>query len=195
MLQAQQAKPSVKLYDWTDTSGRTIKAAFIKSTQKSITLEVSGRQTTLPLSMFNDASQALAEKLGGQKIASERREEQASNPNVNVPKVDLNTELNLSSVYPWTNQAGQTLMGKYLESDKENMIISMNDGRREVTIALETLSKDSLALAKKLAALKNLEAKEIIALAKKRKGHESSGYGRGRFDYGAFADQLKKGNP
>ena len=29
MLQAQQAKPSVKLYDWTDTSGRTIKAAFI----------------------------------------------------------------------------------------------------------------------------------------------------------------------
>lgn len=170
MLQAQQAKPSVKLYDWTDTSGRTIKAAFIKSTQKSITLEVSGRQTTLPLSMFNDASQALAEKLGGQKIASERREEQASNPNVNVPKVDLNTELNLSSVYPWTNQAGQTLMGKYLESDKENMIISMNDGRREVTIALETLSKDSLALAKKLAALKNLEAKEIIALAKKRKG-------------------------
>ena len=52
--------------------------------------------------------------------------------------MDLNTELNLSSVYPWTNQAGQTLMGKYLESDKENMIISMNDGRREVTIALET---------------------------------------------------------
>ena len=55
----------------------------------------------------------------------------------------------------------------------------MNDGRREVTIALETLSKDSLALAKRLAALKNLEAKEIIALAKKRKGAESSGYGRG----------------
>ena len=120
--------------------------------------------------MFNDASQALAEKLGGQKIASERMEEQASNPNVNIPKVDLNTELNLSSVYPWTNQAGQTLMGKYLESDKENMIISMNDGRREVTIALETLSKDSLVKEEAFAALKNLEAKEIIALAKKRKG-------------------------
>ena len=35
MLQAQQAKPSVKLYDWTDTSGRTIKAAFMETTQKS----------------------------------------------------------------------------------------------------------------------------------------------------------------
>ena len=69
--------------------------------------------------MFNDASQALAEKLGGQKIASERREEQASNPNVNVPKVDLNTELNLSSVYPWTKSGRSNIDGEILGVDKK----------------------------------------------------------------------------
>ena len=37
MLQAQQ-KPAKKLYDWTDTSGRTIQASFVSSTMQSVTL-------------------------------------------------------------------------------------------------------------------------------------------------------------
>ena len=168
MLQAQQ-KPAKKLYDWTDTSGRTIQASFVSSTWQSVTLEVKGNQTTLPLSMFNEASQALAEKLGASKKGNPEdkpEESKASNP---TPQVNLESDLDPSKVYPWSNQSSQEVMGKFLDLSKNSLKILINSGRKEVSIPLNSLSKQSHSLAKKLKALINVRAKENTALVKKRK--------------------------
>jgi hypothetical protein len=168
MLQAQQ-KPAKKLYDWTDASGRTIQASFVSSTMQSVTLEVNGKQTTLPLSIFNDASQALAEKLSASKkgiLEEKPKEPKASNI---APKVDLEGELDPSKVYPWKNQSSQEVEGKFLDLSKDSLKILINSGRQEVSIPLASLSKQSRSLATKLKALINAEAKENAALVKKRK--------------------------
>ena len=168
MLQAQQ-KPAKKLYDWTDTSGRTIQASFVSSTWQSVTLEVKGNQTTLPLSMFNEASQALAEKLGASKKGNPEdkpEESKASNP---TPQVNLESDLDPSKVYPWSNQSSQEVMGKFLDLSKNSLKILINSGRKEVSIPLNSLSKQSHSLAKKLKALIHVRAKENTALVKKRK--------------------------
>lgn len=168
MLQAQQ-KPAKKLYDWTDASGRTIQASFVSSTMQSVTLEVNGKQTTLPLSIFNDASQALAEKLSVSKkgiLEEKPKEPKASNI---APKVDLEGELDPSKVYPWKNQSSQEVEGKFLDLSKDSLKILINSGRQEVSIPLASLSKQSRSLATKLKALINAEAKENAALVKKRK--------------------------
>ena len=168
MLQAQQ-KPAKKLYDWTDASGRTIQASFVSSTMQSVTLEVNGKQTTLPLSMFNYASQALAEKLSASKkgiLEEKPKEPKASNI---APKVDLEGELDPSKVYPWKNQSSQEVLGKFLDLSKDSLKILINSGRQEVSIPLASLSKQSRSLATKLKALINAEAKENAALVKKRK--------------------------
>ena len=168
MLQAQQ-KPAKKLYDWTDASGRTIQASFVSSTMQSVTLEVNGKQTTLPLSMFNYASQALAEKLSASKkgiLEEKPKEPKASNI---APKVDLEGELDPSKVYPWKNQSSQEVEGKFLDLSKDSLKILINSGRQEVSIPLASLSKQSRSLATKLKALINVQAKENAALVKKRK--------------------------
>ena len=168
MLQAQQ-KPAKKLYDWTDASGRTIQASFVSSSMQSVTLEVNGKQTTLPLSIFNDASQALAEKLSASKkgiLEEKPKEPKASNI---APKVDLEGELDPSKVYPWKNQSSQEVEGKFLDLSKDSLKILINSGRQEVSIPLASLSKQSRSLATKLKALINAEAKENAALVKKRK--------------------------
>ena len=168
MLHAQQ-KPAKKLYDWTDTSGRTIQASFVSSTIQSVTLEVNGKQTTLPHSMFNDASQALAEKLGASKKPALQDKPNESKASITAPKVDLEGDLDPSKVYPWKNNASQEVMGEFLELSKDSLKILINSGRQEVSIPLDSLSKQSQSLAKKLKALINAEAKENTALVKKRK--------------------------
>ena len=138
MLQAHQ-KPAKKLYDWTDTSGRTIQASFVSSTWQSVTLEVKGNQTTLPLSIFNEASQALAEKLGASKRDNPEDkpdESKASNP---TPQVNLESDLDPSKVYPWSNQSSQEVMGKFLDLSKNSLKILINSGRQEVSIPLNKL--------------------------------------------------------
>ena len=169
MLQAQQKKPAFKQFDWTDTSGRTIQAGFVKSTAQSLTLDVNGNQTTLPLSMFNDASQALAEKLGGQAKSTQAQVPQPSSTTNSSLKIDLSGKLDLSIVYPWSNLKGQVLEGTFIELSKESLKIATSAGRREIAILLGSLSQESLALAKKLKALSLAEAKKILVLAKKRK--------------------------
>ena len=169
MLQAQQKKTSVKQYDWTDTSGRTIQAGFVKSTAQSLTLDVNGNQTTLPLSIFNDASQALAEKLSGQAMSTQAQMPQPSSTTTSSSKIDLSKKLDLSIVYPWSNQKGQVVEGTFIELSKESLKIATSAGRREIAILLGSLSQESLALAKKLKALSLAEAKKLLLLAKKRK--------------------------
>ena len=168
MLQAQQ-KPAKKLYDWTDSSGRSIKASFVSSTAQSVTLEVNGNQTTLPLSMFSVASQALAEKLGASKKPKLEDKPNESKASITAPKVDLKGDLDPSKVYPWENNANQEVAGKFLELSKDSLRILINSGRQEVSIPLDSLSKQSQSLAKKLNSLINAEAKEDAVLVKKRK--------------------------
>ena len=155
-------KSSGKVYDWTDTQGRNIQAKFVKADQNSLTINWNGKVTTLPLSMFSEASRKLATKLQSEQTP-------APSPSQSTPQIDLKGDLDLSKEYPWQNSAGQVAYGLFLELGKTDLKISMNRGTREVAIPVDSLNEDSLALAKKLQSLASAGQKELAALAKKRK--------------------------
>ena len=155
---------SSDIHDWTDTQGRNIKAKFVKADQTSLTLDWNGKVTTLPLSMFSESSRKLAAKLQSEKTPAP-----VASPGQPAPKIDLKGDLNLAREYPWQNTAGQVASGLFISLGKTELKISMNRGTREVAIPVDSLNKDSLALAKKLQVLASAEQKELAALAKKRK--------------------------
>ena len=155
-------KSSGEVHDWTDTQGRNIQAKFVKADQNSLTINWNGKVTTLPLSMFSEASRKLATKLQSEQTP-------APSPSQSTPQIDLKGDLDLSKEYPWQNSAGQVAYGLFLELGKTDLKISMNRGTREVAIPVDSLNEDSLALAKKLQSLASAGQKELAALAKKRK--------------------------
>ena len=153
---------STDVQKWTDTQGRTIEAKFVKSDKLTLTIDWNGKVTTLPLTMFSASSR---------KLAAELQNQQTKVPETNAPspKIDLKGGMDLSKEYPWQNSAGKTAYGLFVELGKSELKISMNRGTREVAIPVDSLSKDSLALAKKLQILASSEQKELAAFAKKRK--------------------------
>ncbi|HAD21779.1 MAG TPA: hypothetical protein DCF87_06660 [Opitutae bacterium] len=153
---------STDVQKWTDTQGRTIEARFVKSDKLTLTVDWNGKVTTLPLTMFSASSR---------KLAAELQNQQTKVPETNAPapKIDLKGGVDLSKEYPWQNRAGKTAYGLFVELGKSELKISMNRGTREVVIPVDSLSKDFLALAKKLQVLASAEQKELAALAKKRK--------------------------
>ncbi|MBG31428.1 MAG: hypothetical protein CMI31_15735 [Opitutae bacterium] len=55
------------IYDWTNVDGQTIKARYIKSDDKTVTINMGGRIFAYPLAKLTPESQALAKKLGGEE--------------------------------------------------------------------------------------------------------------------------------
>ena len=159
---AAPSDSSKEVQKWTDTQGRTIEAKFVKADKLTLTIDWNGKVTTLPLTMFSASSRKLAAELQnqGSQVPSENEPD---------PKIDLAGEMDLSKEYPWQNSAGQTAYGSFVELGKSDLKILMNRGTREVLIAVDSLNKDSLTLAKKLQGLASAEAKKLAALAKKRK--------------------------
>ena len=153
-----------KLIEWKDQSGRAIFAEFVKLESNSLTLIWNGKTTALPISMFSKESQNMAVRLQKQNSATEPP--QIKQP---VQKVDLSGKLDLQKEYPWQNSQNQTIVGRFLDLDNDNLKLSINRGAREVTIPLNSLSQDSLALAKKLKSNLSAVQKAAVALAKKRK--------------------------
>ena len=153
---------SKEVQKWTDTQGRTIEAKFVKADKLTLTIDWNGKVTTLPLTMFSASSRKLAVELQNQQTQSE-------SVNAPAPKIDLAGEMDLSKEYPWQNTSGQTAYGSFVELGKSDLKILMSRGTREVAIPIDSLNKDSLALAKKLQTLATAEQKGLAALAKKRK--------------------------
>ena len=60
--------------------------------------------------------------------------------------------------YPWQNSQNKTIVGRFIDLNDQNIVLSIGGGAREVSIPLNSLSKDSQALAKKLKS--NLSALE-----------------------------------
>ena len=155
-------KNNKKVREWKDQSGRTISAEFVKSDNKTVTLIWNGKTTVLPLSMFSQESQEMAFRLQKQKSPI---------PVIKQPvqKVDLNGELDLQKEYPWQNSQNQTIVGRFLDLNDQNIVLSIGGGAREVSVPLNSLSKDSQALAKKLKSNLSALEKKAAVLAKKRK--------------------------
>ena len=150
------------LQNWTDSAGRTIQAKFIEADETFLTLEWNGKKTTLPLSMFSEASRNLAKQMQKDSVGNNQAPTEA-------PSLDLSGELNLEKEYPWQNKSGQVASGLFMELSEAELKISMNRGSREVIIPLDSLNENSVALAKKLQALLEKENKQAASLAKKRK--------------------------
>ena len=163
--QTGEANPvNDKLIEWKDQSGRAIFAEFVKLESNSLTLIWNGKTTALPISMFSKESQDMAVRLQKQNSAT-------GSPQIKQPvqKVDLSGKLDLQKEYPWQNSQNQTIVGRFLDLDNNNLKLSINRGTREVTIPLNSLSQDSLALAKKLKSNLSALQKSAAAMAKKRK--------------------------
>ena len=163
--QTGEANPvNDKLIEWKDQSGRSIFAEFVKLESNSLTLIWNGKTTALPISMFSKESQDMAVRLQKQNSAT-------GSPQIKQPvqKVDLSGKLDLQKEYPWQNSQNQTIVGRFLDLDNNNLKLSINRGTREVTIPLNSLSQDSLALAKKLKSNLSALQKSAAAMAKKRK--------------------------
>ena len=166
-LRAQAGSSKItndKIKEWKDQSGRTISAEFVKSDNKTVTLIWNGKKTVLPLSMFSKESQEMADSL--QKQSSANISASTKQP---IQKVDLNGKLDLQSEYPWQNSQNQTIIGRFLDLDNDNLKLSISRGTREVTIPLNSLFQDSQALAKKLKSNLSDIQKSAVAMAKKRK--------------------------
>jgi hypothetical protein len=161
---AGSEKVDADFQQWKDTSGRTIQAKFIKSDKLTVTLNWNGKNTVLPLSMFDQESQIMAAKLQSDKTSNSV----ASNSNP-VIKVDLEGELSLLAEYPWANSAGKTVSGRFLDVSKDDLKLSINRGTREVSIPLASLGKESQSLAQKLKIMQVKAQKAGATLAKKRK--------------------------
>ena len=167
LLGRMQPKPkeiSGDLRSWTDVQGRTIEAKFLTIEGQNLMLEWNGRVTSLPLTMFDEASRKLANDLEQSKSKSEPKPSQAS-----PVKVDLDGPLNLENEYPWQNNSGQTVKGVFLSMDNKQLIISIARGTREVPITLDSLSEDSRKLAQKLNGLAVAKKKDLADLVAKRK--------------------------
>lgn len=161
---AKEADASGELRNWTDLQGRTIAAKFLTVDGQNLMLEWNGRVTSLPLSMFDEASRKLAFELQAAK-----EKPAPANPQPAAIQVDLEGDLGLNEEYPWQNKEGQSVRGVFLSLDKERLMISMNRGTREVPISLDSLSANSLKLAQRLNALAAAENKALGALSKRRK--------------------------
>ena len=61
---ASSSLPSVQ--DWTNKEGKIIKASLVKITGDNVTLRMSGKEYTMPLSSLNEDSQKKAMKLAGE---------------------------------------------------------------------------------------------------------------------------------
>ena len=139
-------------------------AEFVKLESNSLTLIWNGKTTALPITMFSKESQDMAVRLQKQNSATEPTQIKQA-----VQKVDLSGKLDLQKEYPWQNSQNQTIVGRFLDLDNDNLKLSINRGAREVTIPLNSLSQDSMALAKKLKSNLSAVQKAAVALAKKRK--------------------------
>ncbi len=159
---AQARKSSGELDKWTDKQGRTIEAKFLKLDGDKLILNWNGKVVSLPLEMFDSKSQELARSLVKDQVP-------APVPANSSVKINLDGKLNLNLEYPWQNTSGQTANGTFVELSKTTLKISMSRGSREVDIPVDSLNKDSLALAKKLQVLASAEQKKLATLAKKRK--------------------------
>ena len=157
-------KADIEVHAWKDTAGRTIQAKFIKSDKLTVTLNWNGKTTVLPLSMFDKESQTMAARL-----QSENTSESVSSNSTPIVKVDLNGKLDLLTEYPWANSQGETVSGRFVELNEDDLKLSINRGTREVSIPIASLAKDSQSLAQKLKIMQAKAQRAGAILAKKRK--------------------------
>ena len=91
--------------------------------------------------MFDPRSRELASYLGEQikKDSSAEKPVVKQTPVAPIEKVDLEGELKLENYYPWTNKSKQSVRGRFIKLSGENLLIELMNGRREATIALDSI--------------------------------------------------------
>ena len=147
------------VYNWMDVTGRSLRGKFIMLDDESLTLDLNGKISSLPLSMFDQESLKLAQKLS----ASDNKE---------IEKSDPIMELDLLNYFSWKNKEERVVKGRFLRMSKKELSIAIENSNQEVSIPLDLLSQESKLLAEDLNKLSIEQAKKSLALAIKRKAME-----------------------
>ena len=63
--------------------------------------------------------------------------------------MDLNGELDLKE-YPWQNSQHKTIVGRFIDLNDQNIVLSIGGGAREVSVPLNSLSKRFTSISKKI---------------------------------------------
>ncbi|MFP6893498.1 MAG: hypothetical protein VCA18_07095, partial [Opitutales bacterium] len=118
--------------DWTDKTGRTIRARLVKSVGDNLQIELEGTTFELPLAQLNAESQKLAKAL-------------AKESNESAPPPVIGKD----EAQEWKDANGRALRARFIKLVGETLTIELND--KPFDIPLARLSLDSQALAKQLA--------------------------------------------
>ena len=148
------------VYDWTDSSGKTIRAKFVKLVGSRVTIEMNGKPFALPMSRFSPASQELA------KVLAERAPETPGDK----PKPVSRKGLRKDKPQQWTSSNGQTIEALFVKLSNDVLTIDMKG--KVFDLPLSRLSPDSQEVALLLAEMKTPQEKAIEA---KMKAAEEAG--------------------
>ncbi len=118
--------------DWTDKTGRTIRARLVKSVGDNLQIELEGKTFELPLAQLNAESQKLAKALAKE-----------SNEPAPPPVIDKD------EAQEWKDANGRAIRARFIKLVGETLTIELNG--KPFDLPLARLSPDSQALAKQLA--------------------------------------------
>jgi len=140
------------VYDWTDSSGKTIQAKFVNQVGSTVTIEMNGKPFTLPMARFSPASQELAKVLAIRSAPKAT----AKKPRKTPPRKDKPQQ--------WVSSNGQSIEALFVRLSNEVLTIDMKG--KVFDLPLSRLSPDSQELARLLAEQKSPQEKAIEAKIK-----------------------------
>jgi len=126
-LSSLSGQESAELHPWTDLSGRTLQAKFIKGNNTSVTIEWNGNRFDLPIDTLSDQSKALAKKFIQESAGSEK------------PDAD---------VQQWKDTSGRSIQAKFIKSDKLTVTLDWNG--KTTVLPLSMFDQESQNMASRL---------------------------------------------
>ena len=126
-LTSLSGQESAELHPWTDLSGRTLQAKFIKGNNTSVTIEWNGNRFDLPIDTLSDQSKALAKKFIQESAGSEK------------PDAD---------VQQWKDTSGRSIQAKFIKSDKLTVTLDWNG--KTTVLPLSMFDQESQMMAARL---------------------------------------------
>ena len=154
-----QAKGELSLnieYDWTSSTGTSLKAKFISLDGDTLNLSMYGGRSeqTIPMARLSKESQDLAKKLNGLMLDQKKRLKEFSNKRKSM-KVPSLSESDLEKTHNWKSSDGNQIQAVFVAANDTGVTLLMkNNPNRPYELNWERLDPSSQALGEGLRRLK-----------------------------------------
>jgi len=168
------AKPA-NLHPWKDLQGRVIQAQFLGATDSTVKLLWNGQPYELSLGNLSQESKNLARRLLDEKkgvnsapLPSPAKPISSKKETDSIEETDPDGPLDLDAMQVWISADDRVLRAKFVEFEGGELSV-LTSADQEVQIDQDNLSRQAIALAKKLKAINDERKKAIKAFAEMRK--------------------------